>query len=88
MFLDPGAAIAGLALPVDDIAFRLVNDVGRRDILHFEAQLHGPRVCCLRFAAPVARTPRKTRFRLAARLGRAGLSPAGFHWSFDALVIL
>ena len=39
----------------------------------FGAQSHGPLTRCLRFAAPVARTPRKTRFRPLAKLCRAGL---------------
>ena len=38
----------------------------------FEAQSRGPCTRCLRFAAPVARTPRKTRFRLVANLCRVG----------------
>ena len=43
----------------------------------FGAQSHGPHTRCLRFAARVAPGPRKTRFRLVALLGRAGLQPAG-----------
>ena len=47
--------------------------------LSFGAQSHGLSTHCLRFAAPVARTPRKTRFRLlASSTGRVWL-PAGFH---------
>jgi hypothetical protein len=45
---------------------------------HFEAQSHGLHARCLRFAAPVTRTPRKTRFRWVASLYRAGFVPAGF----------
>lgn len=37
-----------------------------------------PLFCCLRFAAPVTRSPRKTRFRSVANLYRAGVIPAGF----------
>ena len=40
----------------------------------FEAQSHGPNTRCLRFAAPVTRTPRKTRFRWLARPCRTGLA--------------
>ena len=39
----------------------------------FEAQSHGFGTGCLRFAGRVTPTPRKTRFRLLARLFRAGL---------------
>ena len=39
----------------------------------FEAQSHGFGTGCLRFAVQVTRTPRKTRFRLLARLFRTGL---------------
>ena len=47
--------------------------------LYFEAQSHSLGTRCLRFAAPVTRTPRKTRFRLlASSTGRDWL-PAGFH---------
>jgi hypothetical protein len=45
---------------------------------HFEAQSHGLHARCLRFAAPVTRTPRKTRFRLGGSLYRAGSYPRGF----------
>ena len=39
----------------------------------FEAQSHGFGTGCLRFAGRVTPTPRKTRFRLLARLFRTGL---------------
>src|SRR5208337_5691514 len=39
----------------------------------FEAQSHGFGTGCLRFAGRVAPTPRKTRFRLLAKLFRTGL---------------
>ena len=39
----------------------------------FEARSHGFGTSCLRFAVQVTRTPRKTRFRLLARLFRTGL---------------
>ena len=52
---------------------RGVHDEGSR-IRTFEAQSHGFGTGCLRFAGRVAPTPRKTRFRLLARLFRTGLS--------------
>jgi hypothetical protein len=48
----------------------------------FGAQSHGLHPRCLRFAAAVARTPRKTRFRLVATLGRAGLDPQDLFGKF------
>jgi hypothetical protein len=51
---------------------RCVHDEGSR-IRTFEAQSHGFGTGCLRFAGRVAPTPRKTRFRLWARLFRTGL---------------
>jgi hypothetical protein len=43
----------------------------------FEAQSHGFGTRCLRFAGRVAPTPRKTRFRLLAKLFRTGLLKGG-----------
>ena len=43
----------------------------------FETQSHGFQVRCLRFAGRVTPAPRKTRFRLLARLYRVGFSPTG-----------
>ena len=51
---------------------RCVHDEGFR-IRTFEAQSHGFGTGCLRFAGRVAPTPRKTRFRLLAKLFRTGL---------------
>ncbi len=51
---------------------RSVHHEGSR-IRTFEAQSHGFGTGCLRFAGRVAPTPRKTRFRLLARLFRTGL---------------
>ncbi len=51
---------------------RYVHDEGSR-IRTFEAQSHGFGTGCLPFADRVAPTPRKTRFRLLARLFRTGL---------------
>ena len=52
---------------------RCVHDEGSR-IRTFEAQSHGFGTGCLRFAGRVAPTPRKTRFRLLAKLFRTGLT--------------
>jgi len=51
---------------------RCVHDEGSH-IRTFEAQSHGFGTGCLRFAGRVTPTPRKTRFRLLARLFRTGL---------------
>jgi hypothetical protein len=51
---------------------RCVHDEGSR-IRTFEAQSHGFGTGCLRFAGWVAPPPRKTRFRLLAKLFRTGL---------------
>jgi hypothetical protein len=51
---------------------RCVHDEGSR-IRTFEAQSHGFGTGCLRFAGRVTPTPRKTRFRLPAKLFRTGL---------------
>ncbi len=40
----------------------------------YEAELRGPHARCLRFAASVTRTPRKTRFQLVASLCWAGFT--------------
>lgn len=56
------------------VAFRLLDDVGSHDERYFGAQSHGLQAHCLRFAAGVTPRPRKTRFRLAANLGRAGVA--------------
>jgi hypothetical protein len=78
LFSDPGGIAGARPLRRRDTAFRCVNDVGSRDDVDFEAQSHGPLTRCLRFAVPVARTPRKTRFRLLAKLCRAGVgAPQG-----------
>ncbi len=51
---------------------RSVHDEGSH-MDAFEAQSHGFGTGCLRFAARVTPTPRKTRFRLPAKLFRTGL---------------
>lgn len=45
---------------------------------HFGALSHGLYTRCLRFAVPVTRAPRKTRYRWMAGPCRTGLVPAGF----------
>jgi hypothetical protein len=59
------------------VAFRGFHGVGSRDFVTLGAPSHGLHAPCLRFAAAVARGPRKTRFRLVVLLGRAGFEPAG-----------
>ena len=44
----------------------------------FDAQQHGFRTRCLRFAVRITPTPRKTRFQLLVRLYWAGFPPAWF----------
>ena len=39
---------------------------------------------CLRFAAAVTQTPRKTRFRLVANLGRTGFDPQDLFGKFPS----
>jgi hypothetical protein len=73
LFSDPGGTTNARPLRHRDSAFRHFNNVGSREFNAFGAQSHGPLTRCLRFAAPVARTPRKTRFRPLAKLCRAGL---------------
>ena len=73
LFSDPGGIADARPLRRRDSAFRHDHDVGSREYLHFGAQSHGPSTGCLRFAAPVTRAPRKTRFRLPAGLFRAGV---------------
>jgi hypothetical protein len=73
LFFDPGGIACARPLRRRDTAFRQLNNVGSRDFNAFGAQSHGPLTRCLRFAAPVTRAPRKTRFRPLAKLCRAGL---------------
>jgi len=70
---DPGGIACARPLRRRDAAFRHFNNVGSRDDDDFGAQSHGPFTRCLRFAARVTPAPRKTRFRLLAKLCRAGL---------------
>ncbi len=53
----------------------------------FEAQSHSFSTGCLRFAGWVTPPPRKTRFRLPARLYRTGFPPAGFQKRFQTHVM-
>jgi hypothetical protein len=78
LFSDPDGIASARPLQRRDAAFRSLDNVGSRESIHFGAQSHGPFTHCLRFAAPVARTPRKTRFRPLAKLCRAGVdTPQG-----------
>jgi len=53
-------------------------------IVDFGAQSHGLHLRCLRFAVTITRAPRKTRFRLVATLGRAGLDPQDLFEKFPS----
>ena len=80
---DPGGIAGARPIRRRDAAFRSLNNVGSRKFLHFGAQSHGPFTGCLRFAAPVTRAPRKTRFRPLAKLCRAGVdTPQGSNERF------
>jgi hypothetical protein len=78
LFSDPGGIACARPSRRRDAAFRFDDNVGSREFLHFGAQSHGPFTGCLRFVTPVTRTPRKTRFRLLAKLYRTGVdTPQG-----------
>ena len=47
-------------------------------VVSLEAQSHGLGTRCLRFAGRITPPPRKTRFRLPAKLYRTGFLPVGF----------
>src|SRR5260370_13276852 len=70
--LDPGRTI-----PSSPSRFRccprLRHGEGSHKVTSFEAQSRGFGTGCLRFAPPVTRSGRKTRFRLLAKLCREGL---------------
>ena len=85
LFSDPGGIADARPLRRRDAAFRCVNDVGSREDVDFGAQWHGPLTRCLRFAAPVARTPRKTRSRLLASSAGRGWLPARSHRKVSAV---
>lgn len=69
------------------VAFRACKSVGPCHQQYFEAQSHGLRLRCLRFAAPVTRTPRKTRYRTVASLIRTGLSPVRLQLEVSSLSV-
>ncbi len=71
--IDPGETSTPSPLRRFGAADRCLDSGGPRKMF-FEAQSRGSRTRCLRFAAPVARTPRKTRFRLVANLCRVGVA--------------
>ena len=56
-------------------------------LVYFEAQSHGLHLRCLRFAAAVTRTPRKTRFRAVASPTRAGFDPLDLFGRFPKQLI-
>src|SRR5262249_4527641 len=67
---------------------RYLDYGGSRDNMHFGAQSLGIRTRCLRFAGWVAPPPRKTRFRLLARLCRMGLVyPQGSNERFQICIL-
>jgi hypothetical protein len=72
-FSDPGGIADARPWRRRDAAFRSEDNVGSRELNDFGAPWRGPLTRCLRFAAPVTRAPRKTRFRPLARLCRTGL---------------
>ncbi len=75
---DPGRSGPTRPYSETDAAPEHLNAKGTHDELSFEAQSHGLGTRCLRFAGWITPPPRKTRFRLPARLYRTGLIPAGF----------
>ena len=78
LFLDPGRTDARQGH--DGVSARppLVTTTVAPTMEVFGAQSHGIGTHCLRFAARVTPRPRKTRFRLLARLYRAGfVNPQG-----------
>ena len=82
-FSDPGGFACARPWRRRDAAFRFEYNVGSRESLHFGAQWRGPFTGCLRFAARVTPAPRKTRFRLLARLCRTGVdTPQGSNEKF------
>ncbi len=71
---DPGGiSVPGLSRHLD-AAFRCCEGVGFHDFSTLGALSRSLRAPCVRFAAPVTRTPRNTRFRLVASLCRARLA--------------
>lgn len=65
------------AIRLGDVAPQLYDTRGPDDLMDFEAQSHGHYFAVYASPRRLTRTPRKTRYRLAATLGRTGLSPAG-----------
>ena len=77
VFYDPGPATQAKPISAGRCCPSSFNSLWARSTVVFRGSIRRPLFRCLRFAAPVTRTPRKTRYRLAATLGRTGLSPAG-----------
>jgi hypothetical protein len=73
LFFDPGGTPYTQAMQARERGRRTIKGQRLPRLLPFEAQSHGSFICCLRFAGWVAPVPRKTRFRLLAKLCRAGL---------------
>ena len=76
---DPGGAPAPGPFGTGVGVFRSTDRVDSARGLTFGTPSRGLHAPCVRFAARVSPAPRNTRFRLGARLGRSGLSPAGSH---------
>jgi hypothetical protein len=72
LFSDPGRTDARQAIAASRRGSRLNGQRWLPRQNDFGAQSHGIRTRCLRFAGRVAPPPRKTRFRLLAKLCRAG----------------
>jgi hypothetical protein len=70
---DPGGIAGARPSRRRGAAFLHEHDVGSREYDDFGAQSHGPSTGCLRFAGRVGPSPRQTRFRLLAKLCRAGV---------------
>ena len=77
LLFDPDAASTRLALRAAVLPSAGPTTSAGTTKQYFEALSHSPHARCLRFAAPVARPPRKTRFRLAARLAGRDSHPLG-----------
>jgi hypothetical protein len=73
LFSDPGRTASTRPVMVPRHGPRYVHNEGSHDKESFGAQWHGLGTHCLRFVRWVAHTGRQTRFRLRAKLCRAGL---------------
>jgi hypothetical protein len=73
LFFDPGGTGRTRPIRCADLAPVLTTTKATRDKKDFGAPSHGLDTRCLRFAERVARTGRKTRFSLLAKLSDTGL---------------